>query len=304
MKKIVVVGSLNMDSVVETTHMPKPGETVAGKQVTLIPGGKGANQAYAIGKLGGNVSMVGAVGNDTFGNALKNSLEQVGVDTTFVFTMPEETTGQAFITVDDNGENSIIIIAGTNGKVEETLIQKSLQCISESDIVVMQMEIPKKTVRFVKDLALKMGKIVILDPAPAVADLEDDFWQGIDYLKPNETELEILIGRKLNSEEEMIKGARTLISKGVRTVIVTIGAKGCLCVTEDTVERYPIDACQPVDTTAAGDSFTGAFALALSEGKECREAIRFGQMVSAIVVTRKGAQTSIPSRKELNLQQI
>lgn len=299
MKKIVVVGSLNMDSVVETGHMPKPGETIAGRQVTLIPGGKGANQAYAIGKLGGCVSMIGAVGNDAFGKALKRSLNRVGVDTTFVFTMPGETTGQAFITVDDQGENSIIIIAGTNGKVNETLIQDCMQCISDSDIIVMQMEIPQKTIRFVKKLACSMGKTVILDPAPAIAGLEDEFWQGIDYLKPNETELEILTGRKIDSEKEMVEGARSLIDKGVRTVIITMGSKGCLCVTEDSVEKYPIHACQAVDTTAAGDSFTGAFALALSEGKDCREAIKFGQKVSAVVVTRKGAQTSIPSRNEL-----
>lgn len=299
MKKIVVVGSLNMDSVIEATHMPKPGETVTGRQVTLIPGGKGANQAYAIGKLGGEVSMVGAVGNDAFGNVLKSSLDQVGVDTTHVITMPEETTGQAFITVDDQGENSIIIIAGTNGKVDETLIQNSRQCILDSDIIVMQMEIPQKTVQFVKKLVRGMGKTIILDPAPAISGLEDDFWQGIDYLKPNETELEILTGRKINTEEEMIEGARSLIGKGVGTVIITMGGQGCICVTENSVEKYPIHACQAVDTTAAGDSFTGAFALALSEGKDCREAIRFGQKVSAVVVTRKGAQTSMPTRNEL-----
>ena len=176
MKKIVVIGSLNMDSVIETPHMPKGGETVSGQSVTLVPGGKGANQAYAAGILGGNVSMIGAVGNDAFGAILKNNLGKAGVDTSSVAEIEGATTGQAFITVDDSGENSIIIIAGTNGMVTKEFIQGHIKRIEESDIVIMQLEIPIETVEYVKDLAVGMGKTVIIDPAPAVAYLPDSFW--------------------------------------------------------------------------------------------------------------------------------
>lgn len=299
MKKILVVGSLNMDCVVETPVMPKAGETISGRSVILVPGGKGANQAYAVGKLGGNVSMIGAVGNDSFGHALKENLENVNVDTTGIKVLDGETTGQAFITVDDQGENSIIIIAGTNGKVSKELIQKNRNLIEESDIVIMQLEIPLEVVEYVKDLAKEMEKLVIVDPAPAVAGVPDSFWKGIDYIKPNETELEILIGRKMGTREELKEGAREMLAKGVKGVIVTLGGEGCLFVTREEEMFFEANKVKAVDTTAAGDSFTAGFALALSEGRGCKEAIRFGQKVSAIAVTRKGAQTSIPSREEV-----
>ena len=299
MKKIVVIGSLNMDSVIETPYMPKAGETISGKSVTLIPGGKGANQAYAAGILGGRVSMIGAVGRDAFGEILKSNLDRAGVDTSSVSVIEGGTTGQAFITVDGSGENSIIIIAGTNGMVTGELIQEHIEIIRESDIVIMQLEIPVETVEYVKDLAVSMGKTVIIEPAPAVAGLPDSFWQGVDYIKPNETELEILTGRKLRTLEELKEGARTLLARGVKHVIASLGGEGCLFVSEQEETFFPARKVTAVDTTAAGDSFTAAFALALSEGKSCSEAIRFGQKVSAIAVTRKGAQTSIPTREEV-----
>lgn len=299
MKKILVVGSLNMDCVVETPAMPKAGETIAGRSVVLVPGGKGANQAYAVGKLGGNVGMIGAVGNDSFGHALKENLESVDVDTTGLAVLDGETTGQAFITVDGQGENSIIIIAGTNGKVSKELIQKNRNLIEESDIVIMQLEIPLEVVEYVKEYAKEMGKMVIVDPAPAVAGLPDSFWKGIDYIKPNETELEILIGRKMSNREQLKEGAREMLAKGVQGVIVTLGAGGCLFVTETDERFFEANKVKVVDTTAAGDCFTAGFAFALSEGRSCKEAIQFGQKVSAIAVTCKGAQTSIPSREEV-----
>lgn len=299
MKKILVVGSLNMDCVVETPTMPKAGETISGRSVTLVSGGKGANQAYTVGKLGGRVGMIGAVGNDSFGHALKENLESVGVETTGLAIMDGETTGQAFITVDDRGENSIIIIAGTNGMVSKELIQKNKRLIEESDIVIMQLEIPVPVVEYVKDLAIGMGKQVIVDPAPAVSGLPDRFWNGIDYIKPNETELEILTGRKMNTREELKEGAREMLAKGVKGIIVTLGGDGCLLVTKETETFFEANKVTAVDTTAAGDSFTAGFALALSEDRSLEEAIRFGQKVSAIAVTRKGAQTSIPSKEEV-----
>ncbi len=299
MRKIVVVGSLNMDVVIETPHLPECGETVSGKKIDLVSGGKGANQAYAAGKLGGNVTMIGAVGNDAAGETLLYNLKSVGVDVTGIRQMENGTTGQAFIAVDDNGDNSIIIIPGANGLVTKELIDEKADIIKESDIVIMQLEIPLDVVEYVKEMAVRERKTVIVDPAPALPDLPDHFWRGIDYVKPNETELAILTGRKLKTREELIGGARVLIEKGVRNVIVTLGSEGCLMVTEDTEAFFCPYQVKAVDTTAAGDSFTAAFALALSQGKTCGEAVDLGQKVSSVAVTRKGAQTSIPTMEEV-----
>ena len=299
MKKILVVGSLNMDCMIETEQMPRPGETVLGKSVTLIPGGKGANQAYAAGKLGGKVGMIGAVGSDAYGRKLKENLESVGVDTSSIEVISGGATGQAFITVDDEGENSIIVIQGTNGDVTRETIHKYISRVQESDIVIMQLEIPVDTVQYIKELANQMGQIVIIDPAPAQADLPDSFWKGVDFIKPNESELEILTGKTMDTVEDIKKGARKMLEKGVKGVIVTLGEEGCLLVTKEREDFFETSKVRACDTTAAGDSFTGAFAVALSEGKDCADAIRFGQKASAVTVTRKGAQTSMPDRSEV-----
>ncbi len=299
MKKIVVVGSLNMDTAIETAHMPKAGETVSGMSAERIPGGKGANQAYAVGKLGGNVAMIGAVGDDSFGKVLKKNLETVNVDVSAVEEVHGGATGQAFIAVDERGENSIVIIAGANGKVDTAMIRRHKETIRKSDIVIMQMEIPLDVVEYVKDLALEMGKTIIIDPAPAVKGLPERFWKGVDYIKPNETELEILTGRGVRTRRDAEEAAGDLLTKGVKHVIVTMGGEGCLLVTEHRNVFFPANKVKAVDTTAAGDGFTAGFALALSKGKGCEEAIRFGQSVSSIVVTRKGAQPSIPTMEEV-----
>lgn len=299
MKKITVVGSLNMDIVIETPHMPTGGETVSGRTVTLVPGGKGANQAYAVGKLGGNVTMIGAVGQDAAGDALLENLKKVNVNVSGIRRMEQGVTGQAYITVDDQGENSIILIAGTNGLVTKELIDDNIDILRESDIVIMQLEIPLDVVEYTKELAIKERKTIIVDPAPAVTDIPNHFWKGIDYIKPNETELAILTGLKMETRDEIVQGARMMIEKGVKNVIVTLGGDGCLFVTKETEEFFPSHKVKAIDTTAAGDSFTAAFALALSQGKEYKEAIELGQKVSSIVVTKKGAQTSIPTMEEV-----
>lgn len=299
MRRIVVVGSLNMDTVIETSHMPKCGETVVGKNIMQIPGGKGANQAYAAGKLGGNVAMIGAVGRDSSGAALLESLKSVGVDVSKIEKMKHTTTGQAFITVDDQGDNSIIIISGANGKVTTELIDKNKDIICGSDIVILQLEIPLEVVQYAKELAVKEKKLVIVDPAPAVKGIPDTFWEEIDYIKPNETELEILTGLTTKNEEETIKAAKSLLEKGVKNVLVTLGGTGCMHVSKEGSRFYKANKVKAVDTTAAGDCFTAAFALALSQGKNCRDAIEFGQKASAIAVMRKGAQTSIPTAEEM-----
>lgn len=299
MKKIVVIGSLNQDTVIETSKMPEKGETVHGKDILLVPGGKGANQAYAAGKLGGRVQMVGAVGDDAPGRTLVENLESVGVDVSCVARLPGIPTGQAFIMVDENGENSITLIAGSNAHVSEAMIQQHISCIEDADIVILQLEIPFKTVEYVKNLAVSLRKTVIVDPAPAIAGLPDSFWAGIDYIKPNETELSILVNRPLKHLDDVKCAARHMLEKGVKGILVTLGGDGCLLATSEKEEYFPAYKVNAVDTTAAGDSFTAAFALALSMGKSCEEAVRFGQKVSSIAVTRKGAQTSIPTLEEV-----
>ncbi len=298
MKKITVIGSLNMDIVLAVSHMPETGETILAEGIELIPGGKGANQAYAVGKLGGCAGMIGAVGSDSAGEELVRSLEQAGVDTSGIEVLEGESSGQAFITVDEGGNNSIIVAAGANGRVTKEMILRHEDIIQESDVVVMQMEIPADTVMYVKDMVSAAGKQVILDPAPARPDYEERLWKNVDYVKPNETELAVLTGCTADTEEGIKKGAHILLDKGVKNVIVSLGSKGCMVVSREKEIFFPANKVKAVDTTAAGDSFTAAFALALAEGKTCEEAVWFGQRVASIVVTRKGAQTSIPSREE------
>lgn len=299
MKRILIVGSLNMDTVLEVPYLPRAGETITGKNITLIPGGKGANQAYAAGKLGGDVVMAGAVGDDSFGDRLRANLKEVGVNTTPIVVISGVPTGQAYIIVDDNGENSITLIRGTNGEVTCKMAESWKKYIETCDILIMQLEIPLDTVLYVKNLAVRLGKTVILDPAPAKKEFPDGFWQGIDYIKPNETELSILTGKAIDTKENIINAASEMLDKGVKNVIVTLGEKGCFLVNRSVQKFFPVEKVKAVDTTAAGDCFTAAFALALSRGETEDEAVNFGQKVSSIAVTRKGAQTSIPDASEL-----
>lgn len=302
MKKIVVVGSLNMDAVVETPRMPLIGETISGTNVSHIPGGKGANQAYAIGKLGGDVAMIGAIGEDEEGNILKANLKSVDVNVEGIEVCKDVPTGQAYILVDDHGDNSIIIISGTNGLVTEEMVERHLNILEECDIVLMQMEVPVEVVCAVKKLAKKMGKMVIIDPAPAKADFPEELWEDVDYIKPNETELGILTNSVIDGKDAAIAGAKKMLEKGVKNVLVSLGDEGCILVSKDREEFYPAHKVKAIDTTAAGDSFTAAFTLALSADKTQEEAIRFGQKVASVVVTRKGAQTSIPTMEEVENQ--
>lgn len=297
MSNILVVGSLNMDFVINVKKMPLSGETILGEDVNLVPGGKGANQAYAIGKLGGQVNMIGAVGDDLYGKMLIENLQSVGVGTSGIEVISGTPTGNAFISVDEGGENSIIVVQGANNKLTTQMIDKHRHLIENADIIIMQLEIPLEVVEYVKILAKE--KLVVLDPAPAQNNLAKGFLKGFTIVKPNETELQTLTGKKLVTKEELISGAKELLEKGIQTVIVTLGGDGALLVTKDTEEYFKAQKVTAVDTTAAGDSFTAAMALTLSEGKEYGEAIRFGNYVSGIVVTRKGAQTSIPTMEEV-----
>lgn len=299
MKKILVVGSLNMDFMIRVKENPKVGETILGETVKLVPGGKGANQAYAVGKLGGNVAMLGAVGTDPFGSQLTDNLNSVHVDTTGVQVMEGIPTGQAFVSVYDSGDNSIIVIPGTNGAISRETIDSHIRYIDECDYIIMQLEIPLDVVQYVKEIAVKKGKKVVLDPAPADSGLKDEFWNGISVIKPNESELGILTGKEVSTREEITAAARELVAKGVETVLATLGGEGCLMVNTEGEQYFPAQKVECVDSTAAGDCFLAAFTVALSEDRSYEEAIRFAQNAAAIVVTRPGAQTSIPWRSEI-----
>lgn len=299
MKKIVVIGSLNMDYDIEVDKIPVPGETVLGKEYHLVPGGKGANQAYTIGRLENEVAMIGAVGDDADGKVLVENLKRVGVNVEGIERISNVHTGTAFIQIDKNGENNIAVISGANYQITEEIIEKNKKIIDDADIIVMQLEIPVNIVTKVAQLAKEKGKMVILDPAPARTDLPEEIFKNVDIIKPNETELSILSGMPTENEEQVQNAAKSLIEKGVGVVLVTLGGKGSMLVTKEMEKRFYAIDLKVVDTTAAGDSFTGALAVAISQEKSLEEAIEYAHLVSSIVVTKKGAQSSIPSKKEV-----
>jgi len=301
LKKVLVKGSLNMDFVIDSDRIPVPGETLIGNSFSLVPGGKGANKAYALGKLGANVAMIGAVGNDDYGKLLLKNLNSVNVDTSGIVKLDNINTGCAFINVDASGENRIIVISGANASITKEIIDNNVKLIDEADIIVMQLEIPVDVVTYVAKMAKSKNKLVVLDPAPASNNVSDELFENVDIIKPNETEIQILSGLDIKNNDDFIKAAKILIDKGVKYIIVSLGENGSLLVTKEKIEKFDTIKVDVVDTTAAGDSFTAAIAKCLSEGKSIEEAIKFGHIVSSIVVTKKGAQTSIPDEKEMEL---
>lgn len=297
-KKILIVGSLNVDMVIEMEHMPAKGETVLGSSLAFVPGGKGANQACAAARLGGEVKMLGCVGRDEFGEVQKRSLSACGVDTADFKLSADKGTGTASIYVDKEGNNSIVVVAGANQECDVDYLKKCDEAFQECDYIMLQMEIPYDAIFYAINRAKEIGKTVILNPAPAPESIPEEIFAKIDYITPNETELMKLSGKDGSTEKDYEKGADALLKKGTKNVLVTMGDKGSLLVNEGGAKRYPARKVVSVDTTAAGDCFNGAFAVALAEGKSCEESIRFATAASSIAVTRNGAQTSIPDRKE------
>ena len=287
MKNICVIGSLNMDLVVNVDAMPKPGQTIIGSNFKEVPGGKGANQAVAMARLNGNVSMIGKVGEDGFGQTLINSLKNDKVDTTYIQTT-KGSTGVALITVDKNAQNSIVVSPGANFEVKEEDIDNNIKAIENSDIVVLQLETPLNTIKYALNKAKELNKYTILNPAPAVK-LDDEIIKNVDLLTPNETELEIISGVSIETEEDIQKAAQIMIEKGVKELIVTLGSKGSLYINKEKSmfkKAYKVEA---VDTTAAGDSYTGALAVALSQDKGIEDAMDFASKVGALSVLKEGA---------------
>ena len=297
MSKIVVIGSLNMDHIVHVPHMVKQGETILAKDdLRFVPGGKGANQAYAIGKLGGDVCMLGKVGTDEAGKSMIRNLSEVAVDTSKI-ELSDASTGTAWICVNEEGDNSIVVIPGANKQVDILYIERNLSEIQKAEMIILQLEIPIETVCFAAKEAKQRGKLVILDPAPAQEGLPVELFSYVDILKPNETELAILTGMDASAKvEDMVKELRKLY-KG--TLVVSMGEKGVLIDDGEYSFRLPARKTTVVDTTAAGDSFVAGMALKLVENKSLKEAIEYAQKLASIVVSRSGAQSSIPTAEEV-----
>lgn len=296
MKKVVVVGSINMDLVTRCKRAPKGGETLFGEEFSQVPGGKGANQAVAIGKLGTNVIMLGKIGKDSFGKDMLVSMEKNGVNIQHI-EEGEKATGIAKIIVEERGQNRILVVAGANSEVDKEYVDRHLAAIKESDIVVTQLEIPIETVEYTLKKAKEFGKITILNPAPA-RELSDEIIKNSDFIIPNESELALITGMAVETEEEIKKAGKKLLDMGVKNLIITLGSKGSLHLNRDKYEFHSAYKVKAIDTTAAGDSFIGGVVRELN-GDNISEAIEFGTKVSAIAVTKKGAQTSIPTIEEV-----
>jgi ribokinase len=297
--KIVVVGSLNMDLVVRTPRVPVGGETLAGHSFVTAPGGKGANQAVACARLGAQVTMIGCVGHDAYGEILRSGLESEGIDCSSVEALEGVSTGIASILVDDNGQNCIVIVAGGNGELSPEHLTRYDAALQAADVIIAQLEVPVATVEKTLTRGHELRKTVILNPAPAVGPLPAHWYGNVDYLIPNESEASLLTGIQVDSLETAAEAAQALLDAGAKRILLTLGSQGVLYKDAQRQQHFPAQVVQAVDTTAAGDTFVGGFAAALGEGLSLDEAVRLGQQAAALSVTRAGAQPSIPYRREL-----
>ena len=299
---IIVVGSLNMDFVAQVATLPMPGQTVLGSGFRTIPGGKGANQACAAGKLGGQVRMVGRVGDDVFGRQLREELESVGVDVSGVRLTPQTASGVALIFVQARGQNQIVVAPGANATLAVSDVETAIGTAG-GGYLLLQLETPLDTVEAAAGKARQRGATVVLDPAPAQA-LSPALLANVDILTPNESEANVLLSRAQVSVslDDAPEVARALLALGTGTVVLKLGENGALVADRDGVAHFPAPRVDAVDATAAGDTFNGALAVALSEGRTLREAVVFANAAAALSVTRHGAQSSIPRREEVEAQ--
>jgi len=296
---ILVVGSSNTDMIIKVGHIPKPGETILGGEFASAAGGKGANQAVGAARAGGAVTFIARVGQDMFGDKAVAGFIADGINVDYVVRDPTCPSGVALIFVGQNGENTIAVASGANAKLTPADLKKATSAFSQSSVVVLQLETPLKTVEAAAKLAATAGARVILNPAPARS-LPDDLLRRVYLLTPNESEAEMLTGMTVNSEAAAAKAADALLARGVQHVIITLGARGAFVAGRQDrglVKGYKV---KPVDTTGAGDVFNGTLAVALAEGKSLLDAARFASAAAAISVTRLGAQTSAPTRGEID----
>ena len=298
MKKALVIGSLNMDMTVKVEELPKLGETIFGDDFYESCGGKGANQAVAISKLGMETEMIGMVGKDSQGEKLIQNLNKYGIKSDNIIKS-DDLTGRAIITVDKKGDNNIIVIPRSNFKITKEYIQEKQDVIASSDVVILQNEIPFETVEFSLLKAKELGKITIFNPAPA-RQLSEKIFKNTDYLILNETEMEEIFGIGINDKVYIGRIFHKKKECGIRNIILTLGDNGSVLFSEDdNIKKYDAYEVKAVDTTAAGDSFIGAFTMKICETGDADKAIKYATAVSAIVVTRQGAQDSIPTREEI-----
>jgi ribokinase len=298
--KVVVLGSLNVDTILQVDRFPEPGETLALKNKQMAGGGKGANQAIAAARSGAETSFIGKVGTDENGQFMLKQLVDSGVSTEFVATSKVAGTGQAFVMLENSGENRILIYGGSNAELSEEDVNKATDKINQADFLVAQLETPLATTKYAFEIAKKAGVTTILNPAPALKDLPEDLIRLTDIITPNETEAEILTGIAVNDDVSMKAAAQRLHIMGVQTVIITLGSKGVYYDNGNDCGMVPAFKVNAVDTTAAGDTFLGSFSSELKPDlSNLEEAIRYGNKASSLAVQKMGAQPSIPTRKDV-----
>ena len=298
MSDVVVLGSLNMDLIVRSEHMPRPGETVHGEQFMTIPGGKGANQAAAAARLGASVEMIGRVGVDDFGLAILDNMRAQGVGVSHILSDPTAPSGIAMIIIDAQGENSIVVASGANSRVTMDDVRAARDLLAQARYLVMQFELPLPVVRGALAMAQELDLPVILNPAPAYA-VEDAFLQGVHYLVANEIEAQLFTGVEVSGLEAAQRAGQALLKRGIPVTIITLGAQGALLVTKERTVHVPARQVHVVDTTAAGDAFLGGLVAALLKRFDLVEAVRYATCAGTLATTVLGAQTSLPSADQV-----
>ena len=299
MNKVTVVGSFMYDLVATAPRRPKTGETLIGDSFGMFLGGKGSNQAIAASRTGASVTMVGRLGNDLFGDQFLEKLSEEGINTDFVVQDTKNGTGVGMPLIDSSGQNSIVIIPQANMALTVKNIDKAESVIADSDVLVLQCEVPMEANKRAAEIANKNDTLVILNPAPA-CEIPDAILSLTDLLTPNESETEILTGMPTHSNEQAIEAAHNLLSKGIETVILTLGSRGSFLLTEKMDKLIPAYSVNVIDTTAAGDAYCGALAASLAQGAHIEEAVKIANAAGALAVTKLGAEPSLPTKKAID----
>lgn len=299
MAKIIVVGSSNTDMVVKTSRFPEPGETIIGGDFFMFPGGKGANQAVAAARAGGEVTFICSVGDDLFGKNALSGYEEEGIDTSSAKIVKDSASGVALITVNESGENEIVVASGTNALLSPIYVSGVMEEMGNEAFILTQLEIPLETISFLARYSKLTDQPLIINPAPAQV-LEDEVLEGLFLITPNETEAKILTGITIDDDASMEAAGKALLSKGVKNVIITLGSKGAFFMNEDLKLLEPSEKVIALDTTSAGDVFNGVLTVCLSEGMNWEESIAYANKAAALSVTKMGAQGSAPYKEEIN----